>query len=222
MRTLAIIGSFGEVIFEVSPKKLLSFHDMERSNKSRWSEHEIHGKKPKLEFEGAGLSDVSYRVLLRAENGVNPIKEIEKLNKMNDSGKAAHFILGSKPISRYKFIITEITEAMKNIDQSGNLLSAEVTVKLKEYVEDKVEVKKTTSNTKTNSTSKTNSKQLETITITAKSIHIRSGPGVKNKVIGYAYKGDKLKVISTKNGWHSLGGGKYISANKAYSSLKKG
>lgn len=221
---MAIIGSFGEVVFEVTPKKLLSFNDLERSNKSRWAEHDIHGRKSKLEFEGAGLAEVNYRIFLRAENGVNPAKEIEKLTKMNDSGKAAHFILGNKPISPNKFVIMEVSEALKNIDAQGNIFSAEVSIKLKEYVEDKVEVKKTTSNTKPAEKKSTGEKQKNygTITITAKSIHIRSGPGTNNKVIGYAAKGDKLQVLSVKNGWYSLGGGKYISANAAYSSLKKG
>ncbi|MEK3976050.1 SH3 domain-containing protein [Psychrobacillus sp. FSL K6-1267] len=60
------------------------------------------------------------------------------------------------------------------------------------------------------------------MTITVKSVHIRSGPSASAKVLGYAFKGQKLDVKSLKNGWYSLGQGKYITANSAYSSLKKG
>lgn len=220
---MAVIGSFGTVVFEVTPNKLLSFNDLEKSSKSRWSEHDIHGQKTKLEFEGAGLVDLSYRLLLRAENGVNPIKEMEKLEKMNDNGTAASFILGGKPISPNKFVITEIKESLKNIDQRGNLLAAEVNVSLKEYVESKQQVKKTTTNTKqpaTNDVPKSK-KPLGKMTITVTSVNIRSGPGTKNKAIGMAGKGDNLTVYSEKDGWYSLGNGKYISANPSYSSLKK-
>lgn len=68
----------------------------------------------------------------------------------------------------------------------------------------------------------TSKKATGTMTITVKSVHIRGGPGVNNKVVGYAMKGDKLTVYGEKDGWYSLGGGKYISANNAYSSFKKG
>ncbi|PIC80549.1 hypothetical protein CSV75_01795 [Sporosarcina sp. P18a] len=221
---MAVIGSFGTVVFEVTPKKINSFTDLEKSNKSRWSEHEIHGKKAKLEFEGAGLIDINYRLLLRVENGINPMKEIAKLEKMNDGGKAAPFILGSKPLSPNKFVITEISEALKNIDQRGNILSAEVTISLKEYVEGKAQIKKTTSNTKqpSKNANDKSKKVMGKMTITVKSVYIRSGPGTKNKAIGVARKGDSLTVYGVKNGWYSLGGGKYISASSAYSTLKKG
>lgn len=219
---MAVIGSFGTVVFEVTPRKINTFTDLEKSNKSRWSEHEIHGKKAKLEFEGAGLIDINYRLLLRVENGINPMKEIAKLEKMNDGGKAASFILGNKPISPNKFVITEISEALKNIDSRGNILSAEVTISLKEYVEGKAQIKKTTTNTKQPSPKSKNEKVVGKMTITVKSVYIRSGPGTKNKAIGVARKGDSLTVYGMKNGWYSLGGGKYISASSAYSSLKKG
>lgn len=219
---MAVIGSFGTVVFEVTPNKINTFTDLEKSNKSRWSEHEIHGKKAKLEFEGAGLIDINYRLLLRVENGINPMKEIAKLEKMNDGGKAASFILGNKPISPNKFVITEISEALKNIDSRGNILSAEVTISLKEYVEGKAQIKKTTTNTKQPSRKSKNEKIVGKMTITVKSVYIRSGPGTKNKAIGVARKGDSLTVYGVKNGWYSLGGGKYISASSAYSTLKKG
>ncbi|WP_441344725.1 SH3 domain-containing protein [Pseudomonas sp. FW305-BF6] len=51
---------------------------------------------------------------------------------------------------------------------------------------------------------------------------MRSGPSASAKVVGYVYKGDTLTVLSVKNGWYSLGQGKYITANSAYSDLKKG
>lgn len=222
MIALAVIGSFGDVVFEVTPSKILSFNDLEKKNKSRWHEHEIHGKKAKMEFEGAGLVDLNYRLLLRVENGINPMIEIAKLEKMNDGGMAAQFILGSKPITPNKFVITELSETLKNIDSQGNVLTAEVTVSLKEYVEEKTQVKKTTTNTKLTPKSSSTKEKLGALTINVKSVHIRSGPGTNNKVIGYAMNGDKLTVFGMKNGWYSLGGGKYITASSAYSSLKKG
>lgn len=218
---MAIVGSFGNVIFEVSTDKTLTLNDLEKKSSAKWSEHDIQGNKAKLEFNGPGLIDISYTLLLRAEQGINPVKEIAKLEQMQNKGEAHHFILGQKPIALNKFVLTDVSSGLRNIDQYGNVFSAEVTVSLKEYVESKVPVKKTTANTQKKAAT-SNKKSLGTMTITVKSVHIRNGPSVKHKVLGYAMKDQKFTVYEEKNGWYSLGGGKYITANSSYSTLKKG
>lgn len=218
---LAKIGSFGDVIFEVSPKKTKTFSEFERSGSARWNDHEIIGKKPKSEFEGPDLEEVSFTLLLKAELGINPKKELEKLRKMRDSGKVASFIIGGKPISQNYWSIRQLSESHKVVDNKGNLLSASVDVELKEYYKKPKPPKKKKPKKKATS-SKSKKKSLGKITITVKSVNIRSGPGTKYKVIGWAMKGDTLTVYSEKNGWYSLGKGKYITASSAYSKLKKG
>ncbi len=219
---MATIGSFGDVIFEVSTDKILTFNDLEKKSSAKWNEHSIAGNKAKLEFDGPGLTDLSYNILLRAEFGINPMKEMAKLNKMNDRGEAHHFVLGQKPIMTNKFVIADITEKLRNIDQNGNVFTIEVTVSLKEYVESRTPVKKTTTNSKQTNAAGNSKKSLGTMSITVKSVHIRNGPGVDYKVLGYAMRNDELTVYEEKNGWYSLGGGKYITSSKSYSTLKKG
>lgn len=219
---MATIGSFGDVIFEVSKDKMLTFNDLEKKSSGRWNEHSIAGNKAKLEFDGPGLADLNYNILLRAEHGINPMKQVSRLERMQNRGEAHHFILGQKPIMINKLVVMDLTEKLRNIDQQGNVFTIEVTVSLKEYVESKTPVKKTTTNGKQTAAAGNSKKTLGTITITVKSVHIRSGPGTKNKVLGYAMKNDKLTVYEEKNGWYSLGGGKYITSNKSYSTLKKG
>lgn len=218
------IGSFGDIVFEVSEKKTQTFKDFERSGSARWDEHEIIGHKPKSEFGGPGLEEISFTILLKVELGINPSKQLEKLRKMRDSGKAAPFIIGGKPISQNYWVITELSESYKVVDAKGNILVAEVNVDLKEYYvkPKKTTKKKKTTTTTTKSSSSSKKKTLGKITITVKSVHIRSGPSTSAKVLGYAFKGNVLTVYSVKNGWYSLGQGKYITANSAYSTLKKG
>lgn len=219
---MAKIGSYGDIVFEVTPKKVQTFNDFQRSSSSRWNEHEIIQKKPKSEFNGPSLEEISLTIKLSAFLGVNPSKQLEKLRKMNYSGKVASFILGGKTISQNYWSIQRMDESNHVFDNKGNILSVDVTLNLKEYALNKKTVKpKTSIKSSTTSTSK-NKKGLGRITITVKSVHIRSGPSTSAKVVGYAYKGDKLTVLSVKNGWYSLGQGKYITANSAYSDLKKG
>lgn len=222
------IGSFGDIIFEISSKKIKTFKDFERSGSARWEKHEINYRKPKLEFIGPDLETITYTILFKAELGINPIKEIEKLRKMRDTGKVASFIIGGKSISSNQWAIKDVRETNNEFDNKGNLLRSVVEVDLEEYyIKPKTATKKATTKTvkkKTTTTKTTTSKKkvLGKITITVKSVNIRSGPSTSHKVIGWAMKNDKFTVYSVKSGWYSLGNGKYISANSAYSTLKKG
>jgi phage protein U len=217
---LAKIGSYGNVVFEVSSKRTKTFKDFERSGSARWDDHEIIGKKPKSEFVGPDLEEISFTILFKAELGINPEKELAKLRSMRDSGKAASFIVGGKPISKNYWSVQQLSESHKAVDHKGNILEAEVSVDLKEYY-----VKpKSRKPTKKPPTKKppTKKKPLGKITIKVKVVNIRSGPSTKYKILGRAYKGKTYTVYSLKNGWYSLGNGKYIIANSAYSTFKKG
>lgn len=216
------IGSFGEIVFEVSPKKTLTFSEFQRSGSARWNEHEIIGLKPKSEFNGPGLEEISFTILLKAELGVNPSKQLTKLRNMRDTGKVSSFVIGGKPISNNYWSIQQLSESHKVVDNKGNILVAEVSITLKEYV-----IKKSTTSTKATTksvktTTPSTKKTLGKITIKVKSVHIRSGPGISYKVLGYTFNQDTLTVYSENNGWYSLGQGRYITANSAYSTLKKG
>lgn len=221
---MAVIGSFGVIVFEVSTDKIQTYDEFQRTNSPRWQEHSIIGQKPILEFEGPGVDTISFTVVLRADLGINPEEQLVKLRKFARWGQKALFIRGNQPISTNYWVIDNLIEKHRNIDKSGNVLTIEVDLNLKEYVNQTAtaEAKKTTaSNQNTNNTT-TSKKASGTMTITVKSVHIRGGPGTNNKVLGYAMKGDTLTVYGEKDGWYSLGGGKYISANSAYSSFKKG
>lgn len=218
---MARIGSFGDIIFEVSDDKILTFKDYNRKGSSRWNQYEIIGNKPKSDFDGPGLEEISISILLKVELGVNPSKQLEIIRNMKDTGKPALLILGNKPISPNYWVITDMEENDHIIDNRGNILKADVTLSLMEYfVPKKSEQKVTVSKTSSNASS--SSKSIGKMTITVKSVHIRSGPGTSYKVLGYAFKGDTLTVYSEKNGWYYLGNGKYITASSKYSTFKKG
>lgn len=222
-----MIGSYGDVVFEVSDKKVLTFDGFQRTNEPRWKEHSVIGQKPILEFEGPGVDPITFTILLRAELGVNPEEQMAKLRKFARWGQKALFIRGNKPISTNYWVIKKVSETHKNIDNQGNVMTIEAQLDLLEYVNDAANTapKKTMSSNqeaKKTDTAATSKQATGTMSITVKSVHIRGGPGADNKVLGYAMKGDKLTVYGEKDGWYSLGGGKYISANSAYSSFKKG
>ncbi|KAB8126900.1 phage tail protein [Gracilibacillus oryzae] len=130
---MAKIGTYGEIVFEVSDKRVQTFRNLERSGSGRWSDHEVSLKKPKSEFTGPGLEELNFQILLKAELGVNPSKQLEILRVMRDTGQVAPFILGGRPISVNHWSLPYFTESYRSIDPFGNILIAEVNINLKEY-----------------------------------------------------------------------------------------
>ncbi|MEX3625828.1 phage tail protein [Viridibacillus arvi] len=213
------IGSFGGVKFEVSEKTVLTFNEWSRTGSGRWTKIEVSNQKPRKEFIGADLEQITFSVLLKADLGVNPEKVLSKWRKMRDTGKVGKLIIKNKPITQNYFSLESIQESQPTIDNKGNFWQITVSLTLEEYVKNKKPTKKKAAKAKVSSKAKSKKNQLGTMTITAKSIHIRSGPGIDNKVLGYAFSGNKLTVYKETNGWYALGNGKYISANSAYSNF---
>ncbi len=61
------IGTWGsKVKFSVSDKKQFTFQNMKRSSSGRWASHNIVGGRPKTEFLGPGMDEITMDVILSA------------------------------------------------------------------------------------------------------------------------------------------------------------
>lgn len=129
-----MIGSFGDVVFYVSRESARTFKDLNRSEGGRFATHDIHLKKPKLEFLGPGLSQVSFKMEFDAFRGMNPIKETDKLIRMQRDGEYHLFIVGNKRFGMKYFVLKSVNINFKVIDNKGVVLSAEADVTLEEYL----------------------------------------------------------------------------------------
>lgn len=129
-----MIGSFGDIIFEVSADKIRTFDGFSRESSDRWTNHEIIGQKPLSEFVSPGLDKISFTMRLDAQHGVNPRAEMEKLLEMSRKGEVAELIVGGKPLGVDKWKITGLSQKWNTVDNRGNLLAAELDVTLEEYV----------------------------------------------------------------------------------------
>lgn len=131
---MAKIGNLGKLItFQVSSKKVLTFNDMEREVSGRWVVHDVIKGKPKSEFLGAGLQEVSLSVLLLSTMGVKPRKTLERIRKATERGERFTFVIGGKPVSKNKWVITETSETWDVIFSKGELVQARIELNLREY-----------------------------------------------------------------------------------------
>ena len=130
---MATMAKWGGITFKVNANKTLTFHDMKRSYSGKWEEHPIIGKRPKLEFKGPGMDEITIEVILDAELGVKPRSVMKKFREAAKKGKVAYFYVGGKKVAKYKFYLESGTEHWKEIWNKGELVRSTAELTFKEY-----------------------------------------------------------------------------------------
>lgn len=130
---MAKIGTLGKIVFSVSDKKIQTFFDLSIESTAKYYSHDRHLKKPVLEFAGMSNDKLSFSMYHSVFLGVDPAKQLKKIDKYIEHGTLLSLIIGGK---RYgsKWVITKHSKEYKKIDKKGNLLSVESKVTLEEYV----------------------------------------------------------------------------------------
>lgn len=130
-----MIGSLGDVVFDVSSEYVRTFCDMKIQRTAKYSEHAIHGGKALLEFTGYSPASLSFSIRLDASLGVNPKQELEALRDILTGHEAVPFILDGEPQGDGLWALESIDETYETIDNHGTLIAVGVSLKLKEYIE---------------------------------------------------------------------------------------
>jgi phage protein U len=127
------IGTFGDVVFEASSRRVRTPDGIARKAEARLAEHAVCGRKPVLEYLGPGLTEVSFSMVFSAALGVDPTEELKTLRRLRDRGAAEDLIFGGVPQGR--FVLASLDEEHRVVDGKGRLIVAVVQVTLKEYVD---------------------------------------------------------------------------------------
>ena len=130
-----MIGSLGEVVFEVSSDLVRTFRDFQVQRSAKFSEHAIHGGKALLEFTGLAPASMSLSIRLDAGLGVNPKEELEALREILTDHEAVPFILDGEPQGDGLWVLEGLDENYEVIDNQGTFIALDVSLKLKEYIE---------------------------------------------------------------------------------------
>lgn len=126
------IGALGEITFECSREVFRTIKDYQRNSKARYAEHKLVMKNPALEYLGADVQEISFKMIFSASLGVNPAEESARLRKMCTEGQASPLVLGSELVGEL-WIVESVQESAQAFDGSGNIILSEVNVHLKEY-----------------------------------------------------------------------------------------
>lgn len=131
---MARVGSMGGIRFTVSSFKTLTIDEFSREGSPRLATHELVGNKAVTEFLAPGIDTISFKIILRAENGVNPYKELQKLRKMKEEGQVFPVFIGYRPLSQNKWMIKSMGEAVTFWTMHGTMQSVTVDISLQEYI----------------------------------------------------------------------------------------
>ncbi len=130
-----MIGYFGDVVFQSSSEKLLTFNSFKYAAAGRWEKHNVISKKPVQEFIGPDVDSVTFTIILDGSYGVKPRTEMETWIEMVNSGVADILVIGNKALGNDKWIVKSVSEAWDTIFNKGELYSGKIDVTLEEYIE---------------------------------------------------------------------------------------
>ncbi|MCE5315157.1 MAG: phage tail protein [Armatimonadota bacterium] len=133
---MAVIGSFGQIVFEVSSRKAESFEGFNHKAGARLDSSEIIGSEPLVQFLGPGEETIGFNLRLSADLGVNPQTEYKKLYDMMTSGEAGSLVLGGEPFggSNVRWLIEDLSTEYSHWGGSGIPRWLDVSVSLRKYV----------------------------------------------------------------------------------------
>lgn len=131
------IGVLGNITFEVSDGKMLTWQEWTRDTAGRWATHDIYGGKPVIEFLGPGLSSIEISVRLDAQFKIVPLDEIKKMREAMNTGAVLQFTLGSNRTAELigDFALKNVSEQWTHFSREGDLLCAIVRLSLLEYAQ---------------------------------------------------------------------------------------
>ena len=117
-----------DVAFVVSSSVIETFDNMKVNKAVSYTTHKIHGKKAAPEMTGQDADTVTFEILLSAYLGVNPKKELEKLEAFMKNGTICNLVLGNKTVGTW--VIKSIPYSVDYVYKEGDITQAKVTISL--------------------------------------------------------------------------------------------
>ena len=135
-----MIGSLGDVIFEVSDKKVFSINNqISRSYKSKISEHNpIYGP-GMLRHQGRELTEITFGITLISSllQETTLSEQLDKIKTMWEFGEYGYLTLGGQSFGAFPFLIIDISEKNSYFNRETSEFDyINLDLTLKEYIDD--------------------------------------------------------------------------------------
>lgn len=127
------IGTFGNIVFETSDRKVLNPLGLQRTGGSEWATQKLIKGKPRAQYMQPKLRTVTFNIKLNAQNGVRPRKMLDELMDMAEGFTAYRLVINGKPLSSLPWRLVSVSESWGHMYNRGELVTAEVSLTLEEY-----------------------------------------------------------------------------------------
>ena len=128
-----MVGSFGELLFEVSSERVFTFDNFTHKIAARYAKHELISSTPVLEWLGEDTQKITLNIILTATLGVTPAYEIKRIQELVLSGTAEWLILANEVVGESRFVITEASTKTVATDGEGRILVATMDLTFESY-----------------------------------------------------------------------------------------
>ncbi len=197
-----MIGSLGDIIFEVSDKKVFSINDViNRLYKSKISEHTAIYGPGMLRHQGRELTEVSFGISLVSSllSDSSPAEELDKIKTMWEFGEYDYLTLGGETFGAFPFLITDMSEKSSYFNkETSNFDFINLELTLKEYIDNPRKYNQIIEQLKVQKKEQEKLAEAETanVEIEQKTKLQEFAEKVKNKVDGVLEKVDKAIEIA--------------------------
>ena len=134
-----MIGSLGDIIFEVSDKKVFSINNqISRSYKSKISEHTAIYGPGMLRHQGRELTEVSFSISLVSSllSEATTSEQLDKLKTMWEFGEYDYLTLGGQTFGAFPFLIVDMSEKSSYFNkETSDFDYVNLDLTLKEYID---------------------------------------------------------------------------------------
>ena len=134
-----MIGSLGDVIFEVSDKKVFSINnELSRTYKSKISEHNAIYGPGMIRHQGRELIEISFGISLVSSllPDSSPAEELDKIKTMWEFGEYGYLTFGGQTFGAFPFLIVDMNEKNSYFNKkTSNFDVINLELTLKEYID---------------------------------------------------------------------------------------
>jgi len=133
---MAMEGLYGAIVFGRAQGRIETFHEIDRKYEGRYGVHNVHLRKPLLEWAGNGLVEITMKISLNAAWCGDPLPLLAQWHFFHENAICAPLVVGTKPMGPglSLFVITELNEHHKHWLKGGQLIAVELDVTFKEYI----------------------------------------------------------------------------------------
>ena len=134
-----MVGSFGDVVFEISDKKVFSINnEINRAYKSKISEHTAIFGPGMIRHQGRELTELSFGISLVASliPDTTPSEQLDKIKTMWEFGEYDYLTLGGQTFGAFPFLIIDMSEKSSHFNkETSNFDFINLELTLKEYID---------------------------------------------------------------------------------------